>query len=163
MQYILERVYIKLRRSKNHKNLKVLIHLIKFIIFINFGFTDICTSLNNKLLYDLFICGKRIICGFWGVFFLVFFFWGGGGIIIIERKFDAWSMYDQLINCNFIVKNINMYFKEKGEKFLCSGRVHANWCIFINNLNLFEKSTLCSFLHIHKHVYKCTYDIVYWV
>lgn len=44
-----------------------------------------------------------------------------------------------------------------------SGRVHANWCIFINILNLFEKSTLCSFLHIHKHVYKCTYDIVYWV
>lgn len=70
MQYILERVYIKLRRSKNHKNLKVLIHLIKFIIFINFGFTDICTSLNNKLLYDLFICSKRIVCGF---------FLGGGG------------------------------------------------------------------------------------
>lgn len=36
--------YRKLRISENHKNLKVLIHLIKFIIFINFWFIKICSS-----------------------------------------------------------------------------------------------------------------------
>lgn len=79
--FILERDYIKLRRSKNHKNLKVLIHLIKFIIFINFGFTDICTSLNNKLLYDLFICSKRIVCGFFFGGGVLGGFFGGGGVL----------------------------------------------------------------------------------
>lgn len=37
---------------KNHKNLKVLIHLKKLIIFINFGFIGTSSSLSNELLYD---------------------------------------------------------------------------------------------------------------